>query len=156
MLKAKDIMTKDPITLYPDDEITVAAQTMLEKGINGLPVLDEGGSVVGILCQSDLVAQQKKLNLPSVFTLLDGIIPFSSTRDLEREMEKMTAMTVAQAMTESPVTVSPETSLDEVASIIVEKRFHTLPVVEGTHLVGVIGKEDILRTLIPKPSEDDE
>ncbi|NJB66752.1 CBS domain-containing protein [Desulfobaculum xiamenense] len=150
MLKAKDIMTPNPITLYPDDDIVSAAQTMLEKRINGIPVLDEGGSVVGILCQSDLVAQQKKLKLPSVFTLLDGMIPFSSTRDFERELQKMTAMTVAQAMTPNPATVSPETPLDEVASLIVERKFHTLPVVENGHLVGIIGKEDILRTLLPK------
>lgn len=154
MLKAKDIMTVDPITVYPDDEVITAAQTMLEKGINGLPVLDEGGNVVGILCQSDLVAQQKKLKLPSVFTLLDGMIPFSSTRDFERELEKMTALTVGQAMTPSPVTVSPEAGLDEVASIIVERRFHTLPVVDKGRLVGVIGKEDILRTILPQIEED--
>lgn len=154
MLKAKDIMTVDPVTLCLDDEISTAVGIMLEKGINGLPVLDDNDNVVGILCQSDLVAQQKKLRLPSLFTVLDGLIPFSSSKDFDREVEKITALTVEQAMTPAPVTVSPETRLEDIASIIVEHNFHTLPVVEKGHLVGVIGKEDILRTLLPSVEEE--
>jgi hypothetical protein len=69
MLKAKDIMTKEPITVSPNTEITKAAKLLLEKGINGVPVVDSG-RLVGILCQSDLIAQQKNLPMPSVFTLL--------------------------------------------------------------------------------------
>ena len=59
MLKAKDIMTRDPITATLEMEITQAAQLLLDKGINGLPVVDETGNVVGVLCQSDLIMQQK-------------------------------------------------------------------------------------------------
>ena len=71
MLRAKDIMTKEPITVSPDMEIIQAGRILLEKGINGIPVVD-GGKLVGILCQSDLIAQQKKLPIPSLFTFLDG------------------------------------------------------------------------------------
>lgn len=149
MLTAKDIMTTDSLSLSASDEISKAAQIMIEKRINGLPVLDEAGKLVGILCQSDLVAQQKRLKLPSVFTLLDGLIPLSSTRDLEQEMEKITALTVAQAMTPDPVSVTPDTPIDEIASLMVDKKYHTLPVIEDGRLVGVLGKEDVLRTLLP-------
>ena len=76
MLTAKDIMTTECITFSPDTDIIVAAKTLLEKKINGAPVLD-GDEVVGVLCQSDLVAQQKKVTLPSFFTLLDGVFPLS-------------------------------------------------------------------------------
>jgi len=149
MLTAKDIMTPDPLTLTTSDDITRAAHLMLEKRVNGLPVLDESGKLAGVLCQSDLVAQQKRLKLPSVFTLLDGLIPLSSTRDLELEMEKITALTVGQAMTADPVTVSPQTPIDEIASLMVDRKFHTLPVMDGDKLVGVLGKEDVLKTLLP-------
>ena len=73
MLTAKDIMTTDCITLTPETDIATAAKTLLENKINGAPVIDEG-KVVGILCQSDLVAQQKKITLPSFFTLLDAML----------------------------------------------------------------------------------
>jgi CBS domain-containing protein len=47
------------------------------------------------------------------------------------------------------VTVGPETGIDEIASIMVNRGIHTIPVVEGNKLVGIIGKLDILRTLVP-------
>lgn len=148
MLRAKDIMTSDPLTVTPQTEITAAAQLLLDKRINGLPVVDDSGRLKGILCQSDLIAEQKKLPIPSFFTLLDGLIPLTSLKHMEREVEKIVAATVASAMTPDPVTIGPETTIEEVAALMVDKNFHTLPVVEGGRLVGVVGKEDVLRTLL--------
>jgi CBS domain-containing protein len=65
-------------------------------------------------------------------------------------MQKMAATTVGQAMTPNPVTIDPETPLEEIATLMVTKNIHTLPVVEGGKVVGVVGKEDILRTLMPR------
>lgn len=149
MLKAKDIMTKELVTVLPETEVGRAAGILLDKHINGLLVVDSKGRLVGILCQSDLVAMQKRLRLPSVFTLLDTFIPLHSTKNFEKEMGKIAATTVAQAMTPDPLTVGPETNLEEVATLMVEKGFHTIPVVDHGKVVGVIGKEDVLRTLMP-------
>ncbi|MFP4168369.1 MAG: CBS domain-containing protein [Desulfonatronovibrionaceae bacterium] len=147
MLKVRDIMTTDPITAHPDEDIGRVAKLLLEEHINGVPVTDRDNTLVGILTQSDLVAMQKKFPLPTVFTLLDGILPLSSLSRMEKEVEKMTASTVDQAMTSDPVSVAPETSVEEVAQLMADNKFHTLPVVDNGELVGVIGKEDVLRTL---------
>ena len=148
MLKVKDIMTKDLITVSSGTEIAHATKLLLEKRINGIPVVDEMGRLVGILCQSDLIAQQKKLPIPSFFTFLDGFIPLTSTKQIEREAQKISATTVAHAMTPNPVTVRPETSIEEVAALMVGKNLHTLPVVDEGKLVGIVGKEDVLKTLM--------
>ena len=148
MLKAKDIMAREIITISPEAKTLDAARILLERRINGLPVVDADGRLVGILCQSDLVAQQKRLSLPSFFNLLDGLIPLASAKNWEQEIQRISANTVAQAMTADPVTVSPDTSLEEIASLMVDRKLHTLPVVENGKLVGVVGKEDILRTLL--------
>lgn len=150
MLKAKDVMTADVVSITEDTDIGQAAKLLLDRGFNGVPVLDAAGGLAGILCQADLVAQQKKLSLPSVFSLLDGFIPLGSMKDLDREMEKMAALTAANAMTRRPVTVSPETDLDEVATLMTNKGYHTIPVVEGGKLVGIIGLRDVLGTLLDK------
>jgi CBS domain-containing protein len=147
MLRAKDIMTKAPITVTADMEILHAAKILLDKGINGVPVVD-GERLVGILCQSDLIAQQKKLPIPSLFTFLDGFIPLKSTKHMEKALQKISATTVGDAMTPDPVTVQPETTLEELATFMVDKNFHTIPVVDKGKLVGVVGKEDVLRTLM--------
>jgi CBS-domain-containing membrane protein len=151
MLTAKDIMAHEVITVTPATKIVEAAKLLLQHRINGLPVVDDSGRVVGVVCQSDLVAQQKRLPLPSVFNLLDGLIPLMSLRDYEHEVQKIAAVTVGQAMTPNPVTVSPATGLEEIASLMADKKLHTLPVVEAGKLVGVVGKEDVLRTLMPPP-----
>jgi CBS domain-containing protein len=147
MIKVRDIMTTNPITVAPETEILQATKIILEKDINGLPVLD-GKKLVGIICQSDLIVQQKKFPIPSLFTLLDGIFPLTSMKHIEKETKKIAATTVAQAMTTDPLTIEPEMTIEEVATIMVNKKFHTLPVVEGGKLVGVVGKKDILETLI--------
>lgn len=147
MLKAKDIMTREVITFTPETPISQAAKTLLEKHVNGCPVVNSQGALVGILCQSDLVAQQKKLSLPTVFTLLDGLVPMTSMSELDREMEKIAAITVAQAMSQDPEFVAPETPLDDIATVMVERGFHTMPVVDGGKVAGVIGMEDVLRTI---------
>ena len=150
MIKVKDIMTKEVISVSPETEITNAAKILLENRINGLPVIDAFGRLIGILCQSDLVAQQKGIPVPSVFTLLESFIPLTSMKRIDKEMEKIAALTVKEAMTLEPVTVSPETDIEDVAKLMVDKKYHTLPVVEGDKVVGIVGKEDVLKTLLPK------
>ena len=105
---------------------------------------------MGVLCQSDLIAQQKKLPIPSFFTLLNGLIPLISKKQLEKQVRKISAITVAQAMTPNPVTVQPDMNIEEVAALMVDRNFHTIPVVDEGELVGIVGKEDMLRALVPR------
>ena len=148
MLKAKDIMTKDIVTVTPETEIVQAAGILLKNRINGLPVVDNTGKLVGILCQSDLIVQQKRIPVPSLFTLLESYVSLSSVKRIDKEVEKIAAITVKQAMTANPVTVSPETEIEDIAGLMVDRKYHTLPVVDGGRLVGIIGKEDVLKTLL--------
>jgi CBS-domain-containing membrane protein len=154
MIKARDIMTRDVITVDLDTEILQAAKLMLDKHLSGLPVVDKKGQLKGIICQSDLMTQQKKIPLPSFFVLLDTAISFSSQKNIEAEVRKMAAVKVSEAMTPDPITVDPETSLEDVATLMVKHNIHTLPVFYQSRLVGIIGKEDILRTLMPSPKKE--
>jgi len=149
MLKARDIMTTKVITVFPETEITQAASLLLKNHINGLPVVDKDGFLRGIICQSDLIMQQEKIPLPSFFVILDAAIPIHSPKHIEQEVKKMAAIKVSEAMTADPTTVDVETGLEDIATLMVKHNVHTIPVLDKGHLVGVIGKEDILRTLVP-------
>ncbi len=151
-MTVQEVMTPDPVTVTPATPVGQAAALMLERRINGLPVVDDSGALVGIICQSDLIAEQKKLPLPSFFTLLDGYIPLTSLKHLEREVERIAAVNVGQAMTRQPVTVGPRTPLSQAAALMVDSNFHTLPVLDQGRLVGVVGKEDLLRSLFAPPA----
>jgi CBS domain-containing protein len=148
MLKVKDIMTREVKTVSPETEITQAARLLLSERINGVPVVNKTGELVGILCQSDLIAQQKSIPIPSLFTLLDGYIPLNLLKRMDREVEKIMAINVGNAMTPNPITVTSDTDIEKVAGLMVGKNYHTLPVVDGGKLVGIVGKEDVLRTLL--------
>lgn len=147
MLTARDIMTPDPVTIGPDLSVSDAIKILLEKRFNGLPVVNENGALLGVLCQSDLVAQQKTPETPSVFTILDGFISFG-LKQAERDLQKITALTAREAMTKSPVTVAPDAPLDQIASLMVKAKFYSLPVLENGKVIGIIGKEDVLRTVV--------
>ena len=153
MLKASDIMTKNVVTVTPETEIAQAAKLLLVNHFNGLPVVDESGRLIGIICQDDLIVQQKRLPLPSLFTFFDGLIPLTSYRSLEKEVEKIVATTVSHAMTTDPITIDPDASLEDIATLMVNNNIHTLPVLDRGRLVGVIGKEDVLRTLMPSEKQ---
>ena len=148
MICARDIMTTDVISVSPETDISQAAAILLKNHINGVPVVDREKKLVGMLCQSDLISQQKRFPLPSIFTFLDGLFSFTSTKALEKEIQKIAATTVADAMTADPVFVAPDASVEEVASLMVEKHFHTIPVVDNDRLVGVLGKGDVLKMMV--------
>ncbi|MEW6220356.1 MAG: CBS domain-containing protein [Thermodesulfobacteriota bacterium] len=147
MPTAREIMTPQPITVSPDLPIERLAAVLWEKRISGAPVVDADGQLLGVVTESDLVDRAKKVHLPTVVTLLDAFLVLERPSKLESEWRKLTASTVADIMTRHPVTVDGETSLEEVATIMAERRLHTLPVTKAGRLVGVIGKADIIRTL---------
>jgi CBS domain-containing protein len=150
MITARDIMTTQLITLTPEIDFTSAAKILLDNNINGAPVVNESGELVGLLCQSDLVAQQKRLPVPTLITLLDSYVQLTSTKQLEKQARKIAALTVGEAMTSNPVTVTSGSTIETIAALMVDNCMHTLPVVDEGKLVGIIGKEDVLRTLLTK------
>ena len=150
MLTARDIMEKNVISVAPDTDITSAAKQLLENHINGMPVLDGNGAIIGILCQSDLIFQQKEIPYPPIFTVLDSYIPLTSSQKMEDEFKKMSAVTVEQAMVKEVVTVNADTPVTEIAGLMVEKHLHTIPVVEDRKVIGIIGKEDVLKIMVDR------
>lgn len=147
MIKAQDIMETNIISVTPQTKIATAVKILLENHINGVPVINDQEEIVGILCQSDLIFQQKEIPFPPIFTILDSFIPLSSSQKMEDEFKKISAITVEQAMVKNPVTINADTPVSEIASLMVEKHFHTIPVVQGNRVIGIIGKEDILKTM---------
>jgi CBS domain-containing protein len=147
MITASDIMETSIISVTPDTDIPSAVGILLNNHINGVPVVNDQEELVGILCQSDLIFAQKEMPIPPIFTILDSIFPLSSSKKIDEEFRKIAATTVAQAMVKDVISVEPDTPVSEIASLMVEKHFHTIPVVKHKKLVGIIGKEDVLKTL---------
>lgn len=149
MQKAADIMTKEVITVTPETTVIELAQLLASKGISGAPVLDSSGMLVGVVTENDLIDQKKKVHIPTVITILDSVFYLENPDKMEKEMKKIAGATVGDIYTKKPRTVDEETLIDEIATLMAEKNVHTLPVMRGNQLIGVIGKKDIIKTLIP-------
>jgi predicted transcriptional regulator len=147
MLTAKQLMTEKIITVTPATPVRELAKTLSENQISGAPVLDDQGMVIGVVTESDLIDQNKKVHIPTVVTILDSFIFLESPEKMEKELKKMAGITVEDIFAHEVISVQKDTPLDEVATLMAEKKVHTLPVMDGDKLVGVIGKSDIIRTL---------
>lgn len=147
MLTAKEIMTSEVVTVDPRMPVGELAALLGEKKISGAPVVDQSGKLVGVVTESDLIDQAKKLHIPTAITILDAVIFLESARNVEREVQKMAGARVGDICTSDPLTVGPDTPLDEIATLMAEKGIHSLPVLADGKLVGMVGKTDIIRTL---------
>lgn len=148
MQKARDIMTKEVITVDLKTTVPELASLLSKHSIGGTPVVDDSGLLLGVVTESDLIDQTKKIHIPTVITILDSVFYLENPDKMEKEVRKMAGSTVADIYTGDPLTVDEETPLDEIATIMAEQNVHTLPVMRGNTLVGVIGKRDIIKTLI--------
>lgn len=148
MKTARDIMTADPICVHPETKIVDAVKILLDKHFNGLPVVDKDKKLVGILTQSDLVAQHKKLELPSYFVILDTVIPLQSQKKFADSVARMNAEKVEDLMQTEVYFVGPGTPVDAIATFMVDNKLYSLPIVENDKIIGIVGKEDVLRMVI--------
>lgn len=144
MLKAKDIMTKEVITVKPETTLEELARLLMKQQISGAPVVDDNGKIIGIVTENDLISKNSRLHIPTILRLFDAYIPLGTSK-MESDIRKMAASTVEDICTKEIITVDKEASVEYIATIMTEKRIHILPVVREGKLVGIIGKKDLIK-----------
>ncbi|MFV0438500.1 MAG: CBS domain-containing protein [Desulfopila sp.] len=148
MKTAADIMTREVITVSPSTSVKALARVLTEHNISGVPVVDEHGAVIGVVTESDLIYQNKKIHIPTVVSILDAVFYLERPDSVEKEIHKIAGSTVADIYNTEITTVALDTTVDELATIMSEQSVHTLPVLDEGKLVGIIGKKDIIRSII--------
>lgn len=147
MKTAKQIMTKDVITVPVTMTVVDLAKFLIKHDIGGAPVVDLSGTVVAVVTENDLIDQNKKLHIPTIMPFLDAVIFLESAKTMEKEIQKMAGAKVGDICSHELITVDSDDSLETVATVMSEQHCHTLPVMEDGQLVGVIGKGDIVRVI---------
>lgn len=128
----RDWMTSDPVTIDPQTTLPEANRLMKECGIRRLPVVDNG-RLVGIVTLGDVREAS-----PSCATSL-------SIYELNYLIARLT---VGHIMTREPITIAPDSSIEAAARLMLEHKVSSLPVVDGTKVVGIITESDIFRLLV--------
>ncbi len=143
-----DIMTPDPVTVDPETGVTDAARLMVANKIGALPVMEQG-RLVGLVTEGDLIHQDVKLEFPTYIQLLDGFIMYPPAQTkFENELKKAVAATVGEVMTADPIAVQAGTSIEDLATLLVERDVSRVPVLDGETLVGIVTKGDVVRSLV--------
>lgn len=147
MMTARDIMTTNIYKVHEDTGLKELAQLFVEHNVNAMPVVDTEGHLVGMISQTDLVEQDKPLHIPTVISLFDWVIYLESPKRFAEEVDKVTARKVGEICSRDVITCGPETSVSEIADLMVENKAHLVPVLEDGQLVGVVARLDIIRSM---------
>jgi len=145
---AREIMTRDVITVHLEDSVDKVARLLAEKGISGAPVVNDENKLVGIVTEGDFIVRSKKLRVPTYFQLLGGVIYFESPHRMEEELRKMTATKVKDIMTEDVISIVEETPVEDNATIMVERKINRLPVVRNHKVVGIVSRSNLVKAMV--------
>ncbi len=133
-MKARDVMTKQVITVSSDLSIRKLIQLLITERISGVPVVDDAGEVVGIISERDILKA------------VDRLIKVKVSLDEERE-QKGSFNWVDGIMTKEVIFVSEDDPVEHVCKLMSERKIHRVPVMNGKKIVGIITSMDVLKTV---------
>ena len=159
-MRAHQIMSRPVITVTPDTTIVEAANTMLQKHISGLPVVDAMGKLVGMLSEGDFVRRSEIGTQRRRSRFLRFILgPGKAASDFVREHGRK----VSEIMTTEPLlTVGEETTLEEIVELMERNNIKRLPVISNDKVVGMVSRSNLLQAVaslakdVPDPTADDD
>jgi len=144
-MQARDVMTQPVITVSPDTSIWEAIRVMLQHKISGLPVIDQSGALAGVITEGDFLRRAETGTVRRRPRWIEFLI---GPGKLAREYVHASGRRVEEVMTTEVYSVSEDTPLDEVASLMERHRIKRLPVVRGQRVVGIITRANLLRALV--------
>ncbi len=145
----RSVMSTDVVTFTPDESVQDATRRLVERDVDGGPVLDADGRLVGMLSSGDLLVQETKLHYPTVISLFGAYLELpSSHRRFEEDLRRAVGATVGDVMHPDPVSCGEDDTLERAATLMHEHGVSRLPVTRDGRLVGIIARGDILRAVI--------
>jgi CBS domain-containing protein len=158
-MRAHQIMTRQVITIATHASIAEAANIMLDKHISGLPVVDSGGKLVGIVSQGDFlrraeIGTQRKRGRWLKFLVGPGRAASDFVHEQGRKVEEI--------MTPDPRTVTEDATLEDIVELMERNNIKRLPVMREDHLVGIVTRSNLLQAVaglardVPDPTADDD
>ena len=163
----RDLMVTEVLSFRADDNVQDAMRALVTREIDGAPVVDDEGYVIGSLSTGDLIVEEANIPLPAVITLLGGVMELpKSKKKYEHDLDKALGATVGEVMQPGvPATLDPDDTLETAATVMHDEDLDRVPVIdEEGHLIGIVGRGDIVRAIVrdldspveAEPAGDDE
>lgn len=143
-MKVGDVMTRKTISVRPDAAVSEAVRAMLEARVSGLPVIEAGGKLVGIVTEGDFLRRAETGTARQRPRWLEFLL---GPGRLAADYVRTHARRVDEVMTRDVATIAPGAPLADAVLLMERKRVKRLPVVEGGRVVGILARADLLRAL---------
>ncbi len=147
-MKVRAIMATPPVTVDADTPVMQVARVMLEHRLPGVPVVDEHGTLLGVVTEADLIVRNANLHLPRFLTFVDALAPTSGVREFEAELRRMLATSAREVMSDKLHAVSQDADVADAATTMFENHANPLPVTDDGRLVGTVSRTDIIRLML--------
>ena len=146
-MKIKEIMSRDVVTVTTDTSLKQVAEILAERGISGLPVVDNDGFVVGVVSEADILFKERGSSTRR------GVFAWLLDRYGGEGQLKLEARTAGEAMTAPAIVIEPQRLVAEAAHVMLDKRVKRLPVLDDGRLVGIVARSDLV-SAFARPDED--
>lgn len=147
-MKAMDVMVRDVVTVKVDDEVIHAVKLLAEHDVSALPVVDEAGSVVGVLSEADLMRREEIGTGKHRPWWLEAVMPSSV---LAHDFAKEHGRKVAEVMTDDVIAAGEETPVSEIANLLERHRIKRVPILRDGKLVGIVSRSNLIQALATAP-----
>jgi CBS domain-containing protein len=142
MLTVRDFMTSPVLTVRTTTPLKEVARLLAERHISGLPVVDEQGTVLGVVSEADFLAKER--GAEDIHHRRLSRIRGEST-ETRAQIAKVRALCAGEAMTAPAITIGSGRPLSEAARLMADRRVARLPVVDRGALVGIVTRADVVR-----------
>ena len=150
-MKVRDMMTTTVVTATSETPLKEVARRMVEHSISGIPVVDAGGRVIGVVSEADFLI---KAGGADAIRRRPLAWLFGESRTTRHSMEKVQAIVAQDAMTSPAVTIAADRPVRDAADMMIERRVNRLPVVdEAGGLVGIVTRADVVRAFV-RPDQE--
>lgn len=143
-MRAGDVMTTGAATVKPGASLAEAARLMIEHRISGLPVVDDGGGLVGMVTEGDFLRREKRL--------IDVLLDEAQARELARDLS---ARRVEDIMSTDLVSVGVEAPLNDIVDAMERRNVRRIPVLDQGRVVGIVSRANLVLALLRKAERPD-
>ncbi|WP_251862993.1 CBS domain-containing protein [Achromobacter sp. Marseille-Q4962] len=147
-MRARDLMTPDPLSVTPDTPVSAIIRTMLDRNISAVMVTESDGRLIGLVSEGDLVHRQDSVHQRKQEHWLAQLAEGHPLNPEFLRSLHLAERTARDVMSSPPVAVDESTGLARIADILVCRSIKRVPVTRDGKLVGVVSRRDILRALL--------
>ncbi|MFN8591461.1 MAG: CBS domain-containing protein [Thermomicrobiales bacterium] len=143
----RDLMQTEVPTAAPDTRVGALARLMVEHGVPGIPIIDQG-ELVGIVTEADLIQREAEVDVPKPAVFFDAVFSADAGVPLEEELRKVTATTAGELMSAPVISILESATLDQLATLIIQYGVNPVPVVnDDRQIVGLATRRGLIEMI---------